>query len=192
MDAAQILSARCQHAHQAGLAAVRALRHAFEHHEARALLVTVNEYHITLLRQAVAEAVSGRRLGEAIGLLEQILQVAADDREATSQLAHIRGYFNQRLMQAQRLFSKGRIADATSLLEKLSQRFPEDALVRNRLEDYAAQQETQNVVYRLIPELKEKKRWYSRINPTSKTRNPDWRTGGKLLHGSQQICGHCG
>lgn len=178
MDAAQILSARCQHAHQAGLAAVRALRHASEHHEARALLVTVNEYHITLLRQAVAEAVSGRRLGEAIGLLEQILQVAADDREATSQLAHIRGYFNQRLMQAQRLFSKGRIADATCLLEKLSQRFPEDALVRNRLEDYAAQQETQNVVYRLIPELKEKKRWYAIRRELIQLRRLGIRIGG--------------
>ncbi len=161
MDTTQLLSARCQHAHHAGLAAVRALKYASDHHEARALLEAVNQYYITLLRQAVATSVSGRRLGEAIGLLEQILHVAADDREATSKLAYIREYMNHRMMQAQRLFSKGRIADATCLLEKLSQRFPEDAEVRSRLEDYAAHRETQNVVYRLIPELKEKKRWYA-------------------------------
>jgi len=161
MDASQSLPARCQHAHQAGLAALRASKHAAESEDVRTLLRSVNEYQITLLRQAAAEAVSAHRLGEATGFLEQILQVAANDYEAKAQLENIRSCLNQRVVQAQRLLTKGRIQDAISLLEELSRKFPEDALLNGRLAEYTAQRETQIVVCRRIPELKEKKRWYA-------------------------------
>ncbi|MFM7166650.1 MAG: protein kinase domain-containing protein [Planctomycetaceae bacterium] len=161
-DQGQSLADRCLHAQQAGLAAARAVKHADENPEPAALLQSINQYQIGLLRQAVSDAVTARSLGEACGLLEQIRQIAAADAEAESQLAALRRYLNDRLVRAERLFSRGRFEGAIRVLEKLVRQFPEESGVRERLESCVRRRrETEEVVYRLIPQLQEQKRWYA-------------------------------
>jgi len=161
-DQGQSLAARCRHAQQAGLAAVRAVKHADGHEEAAALLQSINLYQIGLLRQAVSEAVRARKLGAACSLLEQIQQIAAAEADVVSQLVTLRRYLGDRLVRAERLFSRGRFAGAIRVLEKLAQQFPEEAVVRERLESCVRRRrETEEVVYTLIPQLQAQKRWYA-------------------------------
>lgn len=161
-DTKQPLLDRCQHAQQAGLAAARAVKHAAENDGTKSLLQTINEYHTGLLRQALAEAVSGLRLGEACLLLQQIQQLAITDTDTDTQLTRIRAYFTDRVERAERLFAKGRFQSAIHATKMLLQQFPEDASLRQRLESYIRrQQETEDIVHRLIPQLREQKRWFS-------------------------------
>lgn len=161
-DQSLSLSDRCLHGQQAGLAAARAVKHVADNEEARLLLRNVNQYQVVLLQQAVSDAVRDRRLGDACDLLEQVLQIAESDADARLQLTEIRRYLIERVERAERLFARGRFESAIRLLERLAERFPQDAGVRQQLESSVRRRrETEDVVYRLIPQLQEEKRWYA-------------------------------
>ncbi len=161
-DEKRLLAERCHHAQQAGLAASRAVKYSADSESTRELLALANRCLLTLARSAGIEAFKNRRLGEAQGFLEQILNIQPDHAESVSRLNEIQKYYLEGRAKADQFLAVGLFAKAANVLEKLVESFPNDAELTNRLEESRRNhQHVEDVVQRIIPALASQNKWYA-------------------------------
>jgi serine/threonine protein kinase len=156
----EVVDDRIRAAQEAGVALARARKVVDDDTAVVPLLNEANKIVETLASKAAGDAIRGKRFGEALTLLEAVLDVAPERDDAERVRAKLANDRSRAVAEATRLRDSGQPREAARILTELSKRFSADPAITELLSDCERRISALRAIAReTVPGLITEKKW---------------------------------
>lgn len=158
--AADSVADRLQAAQEAGVALARARKATDDNSSVAPLLTEANRIVETLAAKAAGDAIREKRLGDAVELLDAVLDVAPGRTDAERLRTKLTNERDRAVTEATQLRDAGKPQQAVAIFRELAKRFASDASVGQLLRDCERRATGLKAVVRdTVPALMAEKKW---------------------------------